>query len=78
MRLIVRSQSGDLLDVDCATSVTMPGVCGTFQIMGDHCHFMSSLCRGGVSYVSNGSKNDLELPDGGVVEVLNNDITVLV
>lgn len=58
-------------------SATFPGSKGSFQVLTNHAPLISTLAKGKITYVRKpeGTKN-LEV-DGGVVEVLNNKITVL-
>lgn len=57
-------------------SATFPGSGGTFQVLNDHAPLVSSLTEGTVKYVDKGSENTLSI-SGGVVEVLNNTISLL-
>jgi F-type H+-transporting ATPase subunit epsilon len=58
------------------TSATLPGSMGTFQVLNNHAPIISSLHKGPLSYVNNDGKHSYQI-DGGVVEVLDNKITVL-
>ena len=58
------------------TSATFPGSDGTFQVLNDHAAMVSSLTRGEVKYVHQNNEHSLNI-DGGVVEVLNNTISLL-
>ena len=58
------------------TSATFPGTMGTFQVLNNHAPIISSLDKGPLAYVDEKGKHLYEI-DGGVVEVLNNKITVL-
>ncbi|MDQ3534729.1 MAG: ATP synthase F1 subunit epsilon [Bacteroidota bacterium] len=57
-------------------SAKFPGSNGSFQVLKDHAPLISSLEKGVVSYRTASGEFDI-LIDGGVVEVLNNKITVL-
>lgn len=57
-------------------SVTFPGAIGTFQVLKNHAPIISSLDPGSLSYVNAEGRHAYQI-DGGVVEVLNNKITVL-
>ena len=58
-------------------SATFPGSGGTFQVLNDHAPMVSSLTEGTVKYVTTkGGEHTLQI-DGGVVEVLNNTISLL-
>jgi F-type H+-transporting ATPase subunit epsilon len=58
------------------SSATLPGSLGTFQVLNNHAPIISSLAKGALSYVNEKGSHSFEV-DGGVVEVLNNKITVL-
>ncbi|QNL52236.1 ATP synthase F1 subunit epsilon [Olivibacter sp. SDN3] len=59
-----------------ATSVTVPGSAGSFEILKDHAPIISTLEDGKVIIRDN--KNiEVIIIKGGVVEVLDNKITVL-
>lgn len=57
-------------------SATFPGSNGSFQVLNNHAPLISSLDRGDLKY-SEGNKDTIIVVEGGVVEVLNNTITVL-
>ncbi|GAB3327103.1 ATP synthase F1 subunit epsilon [Marivirga atlantica] len=57
-------------------SATFPGSDGAFQVLTDHAPLISSLAKGELSYVQDKSEASM-MVEGGVVEVLNNTITVL-
>lgn len=57
-------------------SATFPGSKGSFQVLANHAPLISTLATGKVSYVRKQSTRELQV-EGGVVEVLNNKITVL-
>ncbi len=59
------------------TSATFPGATGTFQVLNNHAPIISALDKGPLSYVNDEGKHSFQI-DGGVVEVLKNQITVLV
>ncbi|MEQ9285601.1 MAG: F0F1 ATP synthase subunit epsilon [Cyclobacteriaceae bacterium] len=65
-------------EVDVAT---FPGSEGSFQVMNDHAPLISSLGAGDLNYKykehDHVKENGLKV-DGGVVEVLNNRVLVLV
>lgn len=61
-------------------SATFPGSDGSFQVLGDHAPMISTLGRGDIKYdmlVDKKLKQTQISVDGGVVEVLNNKVTVL-
>jgi len=57
-------------------SATFPGTLGAFQVLQNHAPIISSLEKGLLAYVNDDGTHKYEI-DGGVVEVLNNKITVL-
>ena len=58
------------------SSVTFPGIDGSFQVLNNHAPLVSSLAKGTIAY--SGKEIDEEVVvDGGVVEVLNNRVIVL-
>ncbi len=61
-------------DVD---SVTLPGSGGQFQVLKNHAALVSSLEKGNIKLMVNKIEQQFEI-SGGVVEVLNNKIVVLV
>ena len=59
-----------------ATSVTLPGTLGQFEILNHHAAIISTL-EDGKLVVRGGGKEEVFLIQGGVVEALNNVVTVL-
>lgn len=59
-----------------ATSVTLPGSNGQFQILNDHAALVSSLAEGTILIKTSKGEEKI-LITGGVVEVLDNKIVVL-
>lgn len=57
-------------------SATFPGSKGSFQVLNNHAPIISTLQPGKVSYKKNGAETEM-LVNGGIVEVLNNNITLL-
>ncbi|HAA16295.1 MAG TPA: ATP synthase F1 subunit epsilon [Cytophagales bacterium] len=57
-------------------SATFPGSNGTFQVLNDHAPLVSSLAKGEVKYSAKTGEHTIII-DGGVVEVLNNTISLL-
>ena len=57
-------------------SATFPGSKGSFQVLKNHAALISSLDKGKVVYKINDKENVLVV-NGGVVEVLNNNIVLL-
>ncbi|MGV3705327.1 MAG: ATP synthase F1 subunit epsilon [Arcticibacter sp.] len=58
------------------TSVTVPGVLGSFEVLNNHAPIISILDDGKV-IIRKDKVEESILIKGGVVEVLNNKITVL-
>jgi F-type H+-transporting ATPase subunit epsilon len=57
--------------------VTLPGGAGLFQVLKDHAPLVSTLRQGNILYADGGQEHVLAV-EGGLVEVLNNSITVLI
>ncbi|GAA4328379.1 hypothetical protein GCM10023149_32370 [Mucilaginibacter gynuensis] len=60
-----------------ATSVTLPGALGSFEILNNHAPIISTLQDGKLIVRGGGIKEEVFFIKGGVVEALNNKITVL-
>lgn len=60
-------------EVDMAS---FPGSDGSFQVLNNHAPLVSSLGKGDITYRNRDSATNIYV-EGGVVEVLNNNITVL-
>lgn len=59
------------------TAVTFPGTEGSFGVLKNHTPIISTLRKGKIKITTNSNQStELEVK-GGVVEVLNNKITVL-
>ncbi|MEQ8580293.1 MAG: ATP synthase F1 subunit epsilon [Marinoscillum sp.] len=61
-------------------SATFPGSDGSFQVLSDHAAMISTLGDGDIKFIREVNKKDEETHiavSGGVVEVLNNKVTVL-
>jgi len=59
-----------------ASSVTLPGTLGQFEILNHHAPIISTL-EDGKLIIRNTGKEDIFFIQGGVVECLNNVVTVL-
>ena len=59
------------------TSVTVPGTLGSFEVLKDHAPIISTLEDGKVIVRDGNKPEEIFIIKGGVVEVLNNKITVL-
>jgi F-type H+-transporting ATPase subunit epsilon len=60
-----------------ASSVTLPGVDGSFQLLEKHAPIISALKKGALEYKSGTETKTLEIA-GGFVECQNNKVIVLV
>jgi F-type H+-transporting ATPase subunit epsilon len=60
-----------------AEVVTLPGVNGSFQILKNHAPMIANLSKGSLSIKSSGSVQQFDV-NGGLVEVLDNKVVVLV
>jgi F-type H+-transporting ATPase subunit epsilon len=58
-------------------SVTLPGKKGSFQVLNNHAALISTLEAGTLKYRTTKGEVSLEVL-GGVAEVLNNNIQVLI
>ncbi len=61
-------------------SASFPGTDGSFQVLNDHAPMISTLGRGDMKFSRMVEKKPQEtviLVEGGVVEVLNNKVSVL-
>lgn len=57
-------------------SVSLPGTLGSFEVLNHHAPLISTLQDGKLT-VRGGGKEEIFMIQGGVVEVLNNVVTVL-
>ncbi|MBL7779994.1 MAG: ATP synthase F1 subunit epsilon [Saprospiraceae bacterium] len=77
MNLIVLSPDQEIFS-GAVKSVQVPGELGSFQMLENHAPIVSSLVKGVVNVVkANGEKMSFSV-DGGFVEMLNNEISLLV
>ena len=58
-------------------SVILPGSSGQFQILNNHAPIISSLKKGEIIYKENSKDNTLAV-NGGIVEVLDNNVSALI
>jgi F-type H+-transporting ATPase subunit epsilon len=59
-------------------SVKVPGSAGQFEMLDNHAPIVSSLAKGEVRVIkANGEKITLKV-EGGFVEILNNEVSLLV
>jgi len=57
-------------------SATFPGSKGSFQVLKNHAALISSLDKGKVIYKTNNEEKEMVV-NGGIVEVLDNNIILL-
>ena len=57
---------------------TFPGADGAFQVLNNHASMVSVLGKGDIKYQQEKQKEVHIVVDGGVVEVMNNKVNVLV
>lgn len=77
MNLIVLSPDKEIFS-GAVKSVQVPGEEGSFQMLENHAAIVSSLTKGVVNVVkANGEKISFNV-DGGFVEMLNNEVSLLV
>jgi F-type H+-transporting ATPase subunit epsilon len=57
-------------------AATFPGSKGAFQVLKDHAALISSLDKGKVVYRTNDGNQEI-MVNGGIVEILNNNIILL-
>ena len=77
MNLVVLSPDKEIFS-GAVKSVQVPGEDGGFQMLENHAAIVSSLTKGIVNVVkANGEKLSFNV-DGGFVEMLNNEVSLLV
>jgi F-type H+-transporting ATPase subunit epsilon len=59
------------------SSVQFPGSDGSFGVMNNHAPLIATLKKGNIKVPDQANHEQSFLVNGGVVEVLNNNITVL-
>jgi len=60
-----------------ATSVTLPGTLGFFEILNHHAPIISTLEDGKVTIRNGNTKEEVYFIKGGVVEASNNKVVIL-
>ncbi len=60
------------------TTATFPGTNGSFQVLNNHAPMISTLGQGDIRYTEPKKKEQIISAEGGVVEVLNNKVVVLI
>lgn len=77
MNLIILSPEREIFS-GAVKSVKVPGSLGSFEMLENHAPIVSSLSAGEVRIIkSNGEKMALQV-EGGFVEMLNNEVSLLV
>ena len=74
--LHIVSPEGTLADVK-VSAVTLPGTLGPFEVLKDHAALISSLEKGEIVYVSEGTEHRLAI-SSGFVEVRDNQVDACV
>lgn len=59
------------------SSVTVPGIRGSFGVYPDHAPLISPLKKGAITYVINGTENSIDV-EGGISEVKDGVVTICV
>lgn len=59
-------------------TITLPGSMGSFQILNGHAPLISSLSQGVIEIKDENNQNQSFTISGGIAEVLNNKVVVLV
>ncbi|WP_207422892.1 ATP synthase F1 subunit epsilon [Desertivirga brevis] len=75
MRLEILTPDKTIFEGD-VTSVTVPGVNGSFEVLNNHAPIISILEDGNVT-IRTGKQSESMFIHGGVVEVLDNKIMLL-
>ncbi|MBT3418623.1 MAG: ATP synthase F1 subunit epsilon [Flavobacteriales bacterium] len=60
------------------TSVKLPGMDGEFEILNNHAPIISTLSKGVIRIIDNDNNTEKFEVNGGVIEMQNNKIIVLV
>jgi F-type H+-transporting ATPase subunit epsilon len=77
MNLLVLSPEREIFS-GSVKSVAVPGISGGFQLLENHAPIVSALKKGEVNVVkSSGEKMSFTI-EGGFVEMLNNEVSLLV
>ena len=76
IKLHIVSPEGTLVETT-VSAVTLPGTLGPFEVLKNHAAIISSLEKGDIVYVSEGTEQRLSIASG-FVEVRNNQVDVCV
>lgn len=74
LQLVIVSPERMLFE-DKVESVALPGTLGEFVVLPDHAPIISSLQKGKIRYIQEGSEKELEIIHG-FVEVRDNNVSV--
>jgi F-type H+-transporting ATPase subunit epsilon len=77
MNLVILSPDKEIFS-GAVKSVKVPGADGSFELLSRHAAIVSSLQKGEVRIVTAKGERVTYLVQGGVVEMLNNEIALLV
>ena len=78
MKLDILSPEEEVFSGEVET-VSLPGITGRFQLLNHHAPIISALASGTISYVLKEGKKETSLEiNGGVVEMLNNSVVILI
>ena len=76
IKLHIVSPEGTLVE-QAVSAVTLPGTIGPFEVLKDHAALISSLTKGDIVYVTDGSENRVPIAEG-FVEVRDNQVVACV
>ena len=77
MNLVILSPDKEIY-TGAVKSVQVPGSSVKFQLLENHPAIVSSLEKGAVNVVTSGGEKKTWLIEGGFVEMLNNEVSLLV
>jgi len=77
MKLEILTPDRVVFTGDNVTLVQLPGIDGSFEIMNDHAPLISVLKKGEVKVLTKDGNPQFFSINGGVIEVLNNNVQVL-
>ncbi|MBN1199755.1 MAG: F0F1 ATP synthase subunit epsilon [Bacteroidales bacterium] len=77
MRLEIVTPDTTLFDGDNVHLVQLPGIDGSFEVMDHHAPLISVLKKGSVKVVIRGKDPAFFEINGGVIEVLQNNVLIL-
>ena len=77
MNLVILSPEKEIYTGD-VKSVQVPGAVGSFQMLENHAPIVSALVKGNVNVVTSKGEKLTFSVNGGFVEMLNNEVSLLV